>query len=156
MHHALDETDVHILQLLQQNAHLTNKEIAQSTGKSVTPIFERIKRLEKEGYIQQYIAVLNRKKIGFSLVAFAHVQLRKHDLDTMARFEGTVVQFPEIRECYRMAGEYDYLMNIVVRDMEEFNDFVIKKLSLVFDIGSVQTYFVADEMKKNTMFNLVK
>lgn len=156
MHHALDETDLRILQLLQQNAHLTNKEIAQSIGKTVTPVFERIKRLEKEGYIQQYIAVLNHKKIGCSLVAFAHVQLRKHDLDTIASFEDTVVPFPEIRECYRMAGEYDYLINIVVRDMDEFNDFVIKKLSLVFDICSVQTYFVLDEMKKDTKFNLVK
>jgi Lrp/AsnC family leucine-responsive transcriptional regulator len=156
MHQALDETDLRILQLLQQDARLTNKQIAERTGKSVTPIFERIKRLEKEGFIQQYVAVLDSKKVGKGLIAYAHVQLRQHDHETMSKFEDTIIRFSEIMECYRMAGEYDYLLNIVVKDMDEFNDFVIRKLSLVYDVGTVQTYFVINEMKKNTVYNLVK
>ncbi|HUQ66106.1 MAG TPA: Lrp/AsnC family transcriptional regulator [Flavitalea sp.] len=156
MHQALDETDRRILQLLQQDARLTNKQIAERTGKSVTPVFERIKRLEREGYIQQYVAVLNSKMVGKGLIAFAHVQLRLHDHETMLKFEDTVIHFSEIMECYRMAGEYDYLLNIVVKDMEEFNEFVIRRLSLVYDISKVQTYFVIDEMKKSTVFNLIK
>ena len=155
MHHALDETDLRILQLLQQDARLTNKQIAEKIGKSVTPVFERVRRLEREGYIQQYVAVLNTKMIGKSLVAYAHVQLCSHDQETMTKFENTVIQFTEVMECYRMAGKYDYLLNIVVKDMEEFNDFVIRKLSLVYDIGTVQSYFVLDEMKKNAVYNLV-
>jgi len=155
MHHALDETDLRILQLLQQDARLTNKQIAEKIGKSVTPVFERVRRLEREGYIQQYVAVLNTKMIGKGLVAYAHVQLCSHDQETMTKFENTVIQFTEVMECYRMAGKYDYLLNIVVKDMEEFNDFVIRKLSLVYDIGTVQSYFVLDEMKKNAVYNLV-
>lgn len=156
MHYALDETDLRILQLLQQDARLTNKQIADQIGKSVTPVFERIRRLEKEGYIKHYIAVLNNKKIGKGLVAYTHVRLCLHDQETIAQFEETVVHFHEVMECYRMAGEYDYLLSISVRDMDEFNEFVINKLSLIYDIGSVQTYFVIDEMKKNTAYNLVK
>src|SRR5678816_3788333 len=86
MHHALDETDLRILQLLQQDARLTNKQIAEKIGKSVTPVFERVRRLEREGYIQQYVAVLNTKMIGKSLVAYAHVQLYSHDQETMTKF----------------------------------------------------------------------
>ena len=152
MRHALDEIDLRILEILQQDARLTNKQIAEKIGKSVTPVFERIKKLEREGYIQQYVAVLNSKMIGKGLAAYAHVQLRQHDHATIAKFENIVTHFPEIMECYRMAGEYDYLMNIVVRDMDEFNDFVVKKLSHVFDLGTVQTYFVMNEMKKTVSY----
>src|SRR5688572_21332093 len=156
MHHALDETDLRILQLLQQNARLTNKQIAEKIGKSITPVFARVRRLEMEGYIKHYVALLNNKKIGKGLAAYAHVQLCLHDQETIARFENTVIDFHEVMECYRMAGEYDYLLNISVRDMDEFNEFVIKKLSLIYDIGTVQTYFVIDEMKKDTAYNLLK
>lgn len=154
MQHALDETDLRILNLLQQDARLTNKQIADRIGKSVTPVFERIKRLEKQGYIQQYVAVLNSKLIDQTLSAYAHVQLRKHDHDTIFRFEHDVIQFSEVRECYRMAGKYDYLINIVVKDMDQYNSFVCNRLSALFHIASVQTYFVLDEMKKNTAFTL--
>ena len=156
MRHALDETDLRILQLLQQDARLTNKQIAEKIGKSVTPIFERIRRLEKEGYIEHYIAVLNNKMIGKGLTAYAHVQLCLHDQETIAQFENTVVRFHEVMECYRMAGEYDYLLNITVGDMDEFNEFIMKKLSLIYDIGTVQTYFVIDQMKKNTAYSLIR
>ena len=155
MNHPLDATDLRILQLLQQDARLTNKQIAERIGKSVTPVFERVRRLERQGFIQQYVAVLNSKMIGKGLVAYAHVQLCSHDQETITKFENTVIQFSEVMECYRMAGEYDYLMNIVVKDMEEFNDFVIRKLSLVYDIGTVQSYFVLDEMKKNAVYKLI-
>jgi len=154
MHHALDDTDLRILNLLQQDARLTNKQIADNIGKSVTPVFERIRRLEKEGYIQQYVALLNSKLIGKTLTAYAHVRLRMHDHETMNKFERTIVECSEVMECYRMAGEYDYLLNIVVKDMEEFNEFVIRKLSLIYDISTVQSYFVLDEMKKKTAYSL--
>jgi DNA-binding Lrp family transcriptional regulator len=154
MHHALDETDLRILDLLQQDARLTNKEIADKIGKSVTPVFERIKKLEREGYIQHYIAVLDSKKIDKGLSAFAHVQLKDHCNESMLKFEEDIVRFNEVMECYRMAGEYDYLVNIVVKDMDEYNNFVMRKLSTVYHLGIVQTYFVLDEMKKKTAFNL--
>jgi len=121
--HSLDSTDISILQLLQHDARLTNKEIADKLGKSVTPVYERIRKLEEEGYIARYVALLNKDLIGKHLVAFTTVQLKEHSLVALKGFEKEVIKFPEVMECYQLTGQFDFLLKTAIRDMVEYNDF---------------------------------
>lgn len=95
----LDKDDLLILQLLQCDARLNNKEIADKVGKSVTRIYERRKRLEELGYIKQYVAILDKEKVGKPLTAYTHVQLKEHAAQIMKKFESEVIKFPEVMEC---------------------------------------------------------
>jgi Lrp/AsnC family transcriptional regulator, leucine-responsive regulatory protein len=150
----IDQTDVHILHLLQHDARLTNKEIADKLGKSVTPVYERIKWLEREGYIQCYAAVLNRDKINKHLVAFANVQLKEHAHPMLKAFEKDIVKFDEVMECYHMTGLYDYLLKIVVKDMNEYQNFIVNKLAKLPNIGTVQSSFMMTEVKQGTAYSI--
>jgi len=154
MHHALDDDDLRILQLLQHDARLTNKEIADKIGKSVTPVYERIKRLQLDGYIKQFAAVLDNKLIHKSLIAYTHVHLKAHAQEMMLAFEKEVVRFSEVMECYHMTGEYDFLLKVAVRDMDEYYDFVINRLARLPNVGTVQSFFVLKESKRNTAYSL--
>lgn len=150
----LDKTDIHILQLLQHDARLTNKEIADKLGKSVTPVYERVKWLEKEGYILRYVAVLDTEKIDKNLAAFTNVQLKEHSHEMLKDFEKDIVKLPEVMECHHMTGIYDYLLKIVVRDMNEYHDFIVNKLAKLPNIGTVQSGFVMTEVKHETAYSL--
>lgn len=154
MQNRLDATDIQILHLLQHDARLTNKEIADKLGKTTTPVFERIKRLEKEGFIQRYVAVLDKHKIDKPLVAFTNVQLKEHAHDMLKDFEKTIVAFDEVMECYHMTGMYDYMLKIVVKDMHEYQDFIVNKLARIPNIGTVQSGFVMTEIKHETAYKL--
>jgi DNA-binding Lrp family transcriptional regulator len=150
----LDQTDVRILQLLQQDARLTNKEIAGKLGKTVTPIYERIKWLEQEGYIQHYVAVLDKNKIDKNLVAFTNVQLKEHSHPMLKSFEKDIVKFDEVMECYHMTGLYDYLLKIAVKDMNEYQGFIVNKLAKLPNIGTVQSSFMMTEVKHETAYTI--
>lgn len=150
----LDVTDIGILQLLQFDARFTNKEIADKLGKSINPIYERIRRLEREGYIQRYVALVDRTKIDKSLVAFTNVQLKEHSHVMLKDFERSIVTFEEVMECHHMTGMYDYLIKIVVRDMAEYQDFIVNKLARLPNIGTVQSGFVMTEIKHETAYSL--
>ncbi len=150
----LDQTDVRILQLLQHDARLTNKEIADKLGKTVTPIYERIKWLKQEGYIQRYVAVLDKNKIDKSLVAFTNVQLKEHSHPMLKAFEKDIVKFDEVMECYHMTGLYDYLLKIVVKDMNEYQGFIVNKLAKLSNIGTVQSSFIMTEVKYETAYTI--
>jgi DNA-binding Lrp family transcriptional regulator len=150
----LDQADRKILWYLQYDARLTNKEIADKLGKSVTPVYERIRRLEREGYIRRYVALLDRQKVGISLLAYTNVQLKEHSYQMLKAFEKAVVKLEEVMECNHMTGSYDYLLKIGVRDMQEYQDFIINKLSRLANIGTVQSSFVMTEIKHETAFHL--
>lgn len=150
----LDSIDRKILLLLQYDARLTNKELADKLGKSVTPIYERIRRLEREGYIKGYVALLDRQKVGIMLLAYTNVQLKEHSFNMLKAFEKAVVKLDEVMECNHMTGSYDYLLKIGVRDMQEYQEFIINKLSRLANIGTVQSSFVMTEIKNETAFHL--
>lgn len=150
----LDQDDIRILQLLQHDARLTNKEIADKIGKSVTPVYERIKRLDKEGIIRKYVALLDTRKINKSLIAFTHVQLREHAEQMMKTFEREVIRFPEVMECYHMTGQFDYLLKVALKDMDEYYVFMLEKLARLSNVGTVQSFFVLFEAKKETAYKL--
>ncbi len=143
----LDSIDKAILRLLQEDAKLTNKEIAAQMKMTTTPIYERIKRLEREGFITKYVAVVDRKKINLPLVAFCNVELKEHSMKYLERFESDVQSLTEVVEVYHIAGMYDYLLKVVLKDMETYQHFVAKKLAALENIGRVQSAFVMTEIK---------
>ena len=152
--HALDSIDIRILQLLQHDARLTNKEIADKLGKTLTPVYERIRRLEEEGFIARYVALLNKDLIGKHLVAFTTVQLKEHSLTALKGFEKEVIKFPEVMECYQLTGQFDFLLKTAIKDMVEYNDFLMHRLATLANIGGVQTFFVLNEGKVETAYAL--
>ena len=146
----IDNTDKAILKLLQQNGKYTIKELATKLNLTATPIFERIKRLENDGYIESYKAILNRKKIGLSLLVFSNITLKSHEATFISTFEKDILQFDEVIECYHTAGVYDYLIKVMVKGMDEYHSFVAKKLASIENIGQVQSAFVMTEVKSTS------
>jgi Lrp/AsnC family leucine-responsive transcriptional regulator len=152
----LDDTDKNILNLLQQDCRLTLKEIAHRLHKSLTPVHVRVKRLQDEGYIKRYAALLNPKKIQRGLIAFTQVQVRPHSQETLQNFKLEVVKITEVMECYHMTGTFDFLLKIAIRDMEAYDQLVTKKLSMLPDVGNLQSLFVMSEVKNESAFELGK
>ena len=146
----LDSTDKEILKLLQSNGKYTIKEISSKLNLTSTPIFERIKRLENDGYIESYKAILNRKKIGLSLLAFCNISLKSHEASYISKFEKDILQFSEVIECYHVGGMFDYLIKVMVKDMDAYQSFVAKKLASIENLGQVQSAFVMTEVISKT------
>jgi len=150
----LDHIDIRILDLLQHDARSTTKEIADKLGLTITPVSVRIRKLEDAGYILRYVAILDKDKIGKSLIAFTSVQLREHSQAALRSFEQKSIKFREVMECYRLTGQFDFLLKIAIRDMQEYNGFLMDRLATLPNIGSVQTYFVLSEGKSETAYPL--
>lgn len=147
----LDQIDRSILKLLQEDAFLTTKEIAVQVNMSTTPVFERVKRLERDGYILRYTALLDRRKVGLPMLVFCDVSLKEHNRDYLLRFEQEVAGLPEVLECHHTSGSFDYLLKVVVSDMEDYQRFVKEKLAALENIGRVQSHFVMTEVKHSTI-----
>lgn len=147
MDYKLDSIDEQIIQLLTGNAKLGNKEIAAKIGLTVTPTYERIKRLERIGMIQGYTLRLNKRMIGKGLKVQCSVSLKEHHLDLLQAFEDKIVHFSEVSECYHIAGDYDYILVIEVRDMDEYQHFLKEKLASIPSISNVQSSFVMSTVK---------
>ncbi|MCV6631606.1 MAG: Lrp/AsnC family transcriptional regulator [Flavobacteriaceae bacterium] len=145
-----DTIDIQLLQLLQANAKYTNKELALKLGLSVTAVFERIKKLERQDVIDKYVAIVNREKLNKGFMAFCHVTLEKHIKSYVIAFEKEVGKIPEVLECYHISGDYDYILKIVVKDMEAFRSFLVDKITSLPHIGSTHTMFMINEVKQDT------
>lgn len=146
----LDKLDKHILKLLQKDCSLNTKQIADRVGLSVTPTYERIKRLEKGGVIESYVAVLNKEKVGKPLMVFCNVSLQLHSKPLLKKFEQTIIRFDEVMECYHMAGAFDYLLKVLAKDMNEYQNFITNKLAALENISNVQSSFVMTEVRYKT------
>ena len=149
-----DTVDKKILNLLQINSKINIKELALKTGLTQTPIYERIKRLEKSGIIKKYIAVLDKEKIGFTVEVFCQVTLLVHSKELINRFENSVNKMDEVIECFHVAGNYDYLLRVIVKDMKNYQLFLKNKLSVLESVTNVQSTFVMTSTKDNTIYNL--
>jgi Lrp/AsnC family leucine-responsive transcriptional regulator len=143
----LDKVDLQILRTLQENARLTTKELAAQVSLSSTPVFERLKRLEREGYIKKYIAVLDADKLNQGFVVFCNVKLRRMNKDIAMEFTRIVQQIPEVTECYNISGSYDYLLKIHAPNMKYYQEFIINVLGTIDSLGSLESMFVMDEVK---------
>nr|WP_293844459.1 Lrp/AsnC family transcriptional regulator [uncultured Arsenicibacter sp.] len=146
----LDKTDRLILTLLQENAQLTMQEIGQRINLSKTPVHERIKRLEREGYIDRYVTIVNKKKLGNLLLVYCQVTLDKQTRDTFADFNKAINDMPEVLECVLVSGTFDYLLKVIIRDMESYNRFYQERLSVIPGILHISSFFVMDEVKSTT------
>lgn len=150
----LDKTDIKILQALQNNAKINMKELSSELNISKTPVYERIKRLEDEGYIKNYVALVDNKKIGLPLVVFCNVSLAVHNEEYIQRFKEEIQPIDEIMECYSIGGIHDFFLKVVVKDLEAYNRFVFEKLTKVQGIVKMQSSFVLSEIKYTTALNI--
>ena len=144
----LDATDIKILTCLQDNSRLTTKELAAKVHLSTTPVFERQKRLEREGYIKKYIAVLDPEKLNLGFVVFCCVRLRMMTGDAAHRFEEAARNMKEVAECYNISGEFDYLLKVYCPDMRSYKEFLMNVLGTTDTVGSIQSMFVMSPIKK--------
>ncbi len=145
----LDETDKKILRLLQEDAHLTYKDIAKKINLSLTPVHDRIKKLEREGVIQKYVTILNKDKLGKQLMVYCQVSLAKQTFDISEAFNTAIRNLPEVLECNLISGNYDYMLKVVVPDMESYHTFHQKKLSILSAVSLINTVFVISEVKNS-------
>lgn len=143
----LDKVDLQILRTLQENARLTTKELAAQVSLSSTPVFERLKRLEREGYIKKYIAVLDADKLNQGFVVFCNVKLRRMNKDIAMEFTRIIQNIPEVMECYNISGSYDYLLKIHAPNMKYYQEFIINVLGTIDSLDSLESMFVMDEVK---------
>ncbi len=143
----LDKIDLQILRTLQENARLTMKELAARVSLSSTPVFERLKRLEANGYIKKYIAVLDADKLHRGFVVFCMVKMRRLNREVAQEFGNIIRGIPEVTECYNISGSFDYLLKIHAPDMAYYREFVLNVLGTIEDLGSLESVFVMDEVK---------
>jgi Lrp/AsnC family leucine-responsive transcriptional regulator len=150
----MDSIDKNLLQFLQKDTKKTTKELSLKLNLSVTAVYERIKKLEREGIIDKYVALLNRNKIDKGFVVFCHIKLIQHSKDFLTKFESEVVKLVEVLECFHVSGDYDYILKICVKDMEEYRAFMVTKLTTLQHIGSTHSTFMIGEVKNTTLFIL--
>lgn len=149
----LDKTDQKLLALLQRDCKQTNKALSNALNLSVTAVYERIKKLEKEGIINKYVALVKKEKVDKAFVAFCHIKLIQHAQEYVVKFEKEVTNISEVLECYHISGDYDYLLKVLVKDMEAFREFMVNKLTNIDHIGSTHSMFVINEVKHTTSIN---
>lgn len=145
----LDDTDMRILEILQNDARISLKELASKVNLSSTPAFERWRRLERHGYIERYISILNADKVHRGFTVYCSVKLKqmaKHVINDFIRVIGNI---PEVSECYHISGKYDYLLKINAPDMKYYKDFIVNVLGQVDSIGTIESSFVMDRVKQS-------
>lgn len=149
-----DDIDRRLLDYLQRDSKQTNKELSNKLNLSVTAVYERIKKLEREGYINRYVALVNKERVDKAFVAFCHIKLVQHSQEYVVKFEKEVANIKEVLECYHISGDYDYLLKVLVKDMQAFREFMVKKLTTINHIGSTHSMFVINEVKHTTAINM--
>lgn len=145
----LDSFDRKLLSLLQKDASLSVAELGENVGLSTTPCWKRLKRLEDEGYIERRVALVNRTKVGFPVTVFVSIRTNQHDEVWLAEFARVTAGFPEIVELYRMSGEVDYLMKVIVPDIEGYDRFY-KRLIRAIKLTDVSSAFAMEQIKYST------
>lgn len=146
----LDKIDRKILDLLQSDGTLSLNELADAVNLTTTPCCKRMKKLEEMGVIQKRVALLNPEKLDLSFTAFVLIKTSDHSHEWYSHFVSTASEFPEVMEFYRMAGEYDYMMKVLVKDMKCFDRFYKKLVNSVEGISNVTSTFAMEPLKYTT------
>jgi len=144
----MDSIDRQILKLLEANSKQNTKEIAHKIGLTVSPTYERIKKLEDSGIIKKYVAVLDYEKLGQKIMVYCQISLSKHSRNLIDNLINTINSYDEVLVCQHVSGNYDFLLKIGVEDMNAYHKFVVEKLSIIEGISNVQSSFVMSEIKK--------
>jgi Lrp/AsnC family leucine-responsive transcriptional regulator len=145
-----DETDKKLLLFLQQDCKQTTKELSYKLGLSITAVYERIRKLENNGVISKYVAILDKTKIDKNFIILCHVKLTQHKKEYVLRFEKEVMTLDEVTECFHVSGDYDYILKICVKDMADYRNFMLTKLTTIQHIASTQSSFTISEVKNTT------
>lgn len=150
----LDEIDKKLLNFLQEDAKQTTKELSYKLNLSITAVYERIKKLEKNRIISRYVALVNKEQIERNFVVFCNVKLAQHSKEYIVQFEKDVKKLQEVTECFHVSGDYDYILKICLSDMQEYRDFMVTKLTTLPHIDSTHSTFVIAEVKNETKVEL--
>jgi DNA-binding Lrp family transcriptional regulator len=144
----VDAKDLSILRLLQENARITVKEISEKIHLSTTPVHERIKRMEDNGVIRQYVTLVDAEKVKRGLTVICNISLRQHGREAGGKFIEEIMQMPEVVECYNISGEFDFMLKIVAENMNAYYDFHVNRLSEMENMGNIQSVFVMGVIKQ--------
>lgn len=147
---SLDRTDRRILRALQEDGRMSNVELARKVGLSPTPCLERVRRLERDGYIEGYRAILNPEKMNAALIAFVEVTLERTTTAELDRFNNAIMALDEVLECHMVGGGFDYLVKIRLPDMGHYRRFLGEKLAAIKGVSQTHTYVVMEEVKSTT------
>lgn len=150
----LDAIDFRILDALQENAGHTNAELAAKVGLSPSPCLRRVRLLQEAGIIRKYVALLDRDRIGLGLTVFVEVRLELKKQRAAEDFENAVRNLPEVMECHIVAGDYDYLLRVVLADMADFRRFIMTRLLKLTNVASTRSSFSVGEVKQTTRLPL--
>lgn len=150
----LDSTDRKLINLLQNDCKQTTKQLSLQLNLSITAVYERIKKLEKESIIKKYVAIINKNRIEKSFLVFCHIKLIQHSREFVTTFEREILKLEEVSECFHVSGDYDYILKIYVKNMEEYRDFMVTKLTAIKYIGSTHSTFAIEEVKNTTTIML--
>lgn len=151
----LDEIDLQLLELLQEDSRVNVKEIARRLNLTKTPVYERLKRYEKEGVIEKYVAILNPSKINSYMVVFCSVTLESQKIEAIQAFRSSVEAIPEVMECYLLGGANDFLLRVIVKDLIAYHQFSSGKLAGLPHVAKIQSTFVLDTIKRSTVLPLL-
>ncbi|OIQ18038.1 MAG: AsnC family transcriptional regulator [Flavobacterium sp. MedPE-SWcel] len=150
----LDVIDKKLLMLLQDDSRRTTKELSLKLNLSITAVYERVKKLEREGVIKKNVALLDHKKVQRAFVVFCHIKLMQHAKEYLTKFEQEIKKLDEVLECYHVSGDYDYILKIYVENMEAYREFMVTKLTALQHIGSTQSTFMISEVKNTNIISL--
>jgi DNA-binding Lrp family transcriptional regulator len=150
----IDETDLIILRILQEDSKKTAKEIAARLNLTASPIYDRIKRLEKQGFIKKHVVLLDKKMFDLPVTAFCQVSMRDHDKTFIEQFEEQIQALDEVQECYHMAGKVDFILKINSHSLEDYHNFIKYKLSKIENIGELNSTFVLKDIKHTSALNI--
>ncbi|MGB0883618.1 MAG: Lrp/AsnC family transcriptional regulator [Flavobacteriales bacterium] len=150
----LDKIDKQLLNLLQKDSKIKISELSEQLNLSKTPIYERIKRFEKEGIISKYVAVVDKNRLGNSMVVFCSVSLDSQNLESIEEFSTEIKQMPEVIECYLMGGLNDFLLKVIVQDLQAYHKFSTEKLASLSNVSQIKSTFVLNEIKQSSVIPL--
>lgn len=145
----LDTTDIKLVHLLQEDCKKTTKQYADSLGLSKTAVYERIRRLERNGIITQYVALVDKEKVRRDFMVLCQIRLVQHTKENVLKFEREILKLEEVSECFHVGGDYDYILKIHVEDMKSYREFMLTKLTTINNIGNTQSSFVISEVKNS-------
>ncbi len=150
----LHKLDIEILNILQKDSTIAVKDIGERIGLSTTPTYERLKRLEQEGVITKYVALVDREKVGLNLLVYCNIVLKEQSKKALMSFESAVLKMPEVLEVISISGTYDYMLKIVAQDINAYNDFVVNVISNIPNIGQYHSNIVLKEVKRETAYKI--
>ncbi|MFH1852346.1 MAG: Lrp/AsnC family transcriptional regulator [Candidatus Neomarinimicrobiota bacterium] len=146
----LDQIDYKIIAILQEDGRITNAELAKQVGRSPPPVLERVKKLERNGYIDKYVALVNPRKLGVSCFTYVEVTMVRHGSEALKRVTSAITNMEEVLECHHITGEADFLLKVATRDIPAYEQFIINKLTALPDVQNLKTLVVLSTIKQET------